>query len=210
MEREVDLGSLENTFILNVFRDLTWAPLLTCLVEVHDIFIREFFSNAFVEGDYLNCWVRGKEFSISTLSIQNLLQIRPVIPEFSLFCDKRKTLVSEVVPDLGGEQKRQSLHTISFSPDMRMLAYIMLFSLYLGRNLITLSQPRALFLHDLYKKKDIDICAHIYYLLAKCVNKKKTQMTLLFPGLIMSIMHQESVKIPFSLPIMKREDPIST
>nr|POF27465.1 hypothetical protein CFP56_08802 [Quercus suber] len=92
---------------------------------------------------------------------------------------------------------------------MTMLAYIMLFNLYPVRNLTTLSQPRALFLHDLYKKKDIDIYAHIYYLLAKCVNKKKTWMTLPFSGLIMSILHQERVKIPLGLPVMKREDPIS-
>ena len=162
-----------------------------------------------MEGDHLNCWLRGKEFFISTLSIQNLLQIRLVIPESSLPCDKRKTPVSEVVPNLRGERKRQSLHTISFSPDMRTLAYIMLFNLYPVRNLTTLSQPRALFLHDLYKKKDIDICAHIYYLLAKYVNKKKTWMTLPFSRLIMSILHQERVKIPSSFPVMKREDPIS-
>ena len=86
----------------------------------------------------------------------------------------------------------------------------MLFNLYPVKNLTTLSQPRALFLHDLYKKKDIDICAHIYHLLAKCVNKKKTQMTLPFSGLIMSIVHQERVKIPSGLLVMKRKDLIYT
>ena len=60
----------------------------------------------------------------------------------------------------------------------------------------------------MYKKKDIDIWAHIYYLLAKCLNKKKTRMILPFLGLILSILHQERVKIPSSLPVMKREDPI--
>ena len=69
MERDVDFGSLEGTFIPNVFRDRTWAPLLTCLVDVHHILIREFFSNAIVEGDHLNCWVRGKEFTILAMSI---------------------------------------------------------------------------------------------------------------------------------------------
>ena len=85
----------------------------------------------------------------------------------------------------------------------------MLFNLYPVKNLTTLSQPRALFLHDLYKKKDIDIYAHIYYLLAKYVNKKKTWITLPFSRLIMSILHQERVKIPSGFPVMKREDPIS-
>ena len=55
VEREVDLESLENTFIPNVFRDHIWAPLLTSLVEVHDILIWELFSNALIKGDHLNC-----------------------------------------------------------------------------------------------------------------------------------------------------------
>ena len=33
-------------------------------------------------------------------------------------------------------------------------------------------------------------------------------MTLPFPGLIMSILHQKRVKIPSGLPVIKREDPI--
>ena len=106
VEREVDLKSLECTFIPDMFRDRSWAFLLIGLVEVHNILIQEFFSNALVEEDHLNCWVKGKEFSILTMSIQNLLQIRPVIPKSSLPYDKRKTLVSEVVSDLGGEWNR--------------------------------------------------------------------------------------------------------
>ena len=69
MEREVNLESFESTFIPDVFRDYTWAPLLISLVEVHDILIQGFFLNALVEGDHLNYWVRGKEFSILTMSI---------------------------------------------------------------------------------------------------------------------------------------------
>ena len=126
-----------------------------------------------MEGDQLNCWVKGNEFSISTMSIQYLLQIQPVIPMSFLPYDKRKTPVSKEVPDLGGEWKRQSLNTTSFSPNMRTLAYIMLFNFYPVQNLTTLSQPQVLFLHGLYKKKNIDIYAYIYHLLAKCVIKKK-------------------------------------
>ena len=189
VEREVDLPSLKGTFIPNMFRDHTWAPLLTGSLDVHHILVWKFFSNAIVEGNHLNCWVRGKEFIVSAMSIQNFLQIRLVILESSLPYDKRTTPVLVIVPVLGGEQLKKCLLTTIFSPDMRTLEYIMLFNLYLGRNLTTLSQPRALFLHDFYRKKDIDICAHIYHLLAKCVKKKKTWMTLQFPGLIMSILH---------------------
>ena len=67
VERKVDFGSLEGIFILDVFRDRTGS------VDVHHILILEFFSNARMERDHLNYWVRGKELTISAMSIQNFL-----------------------------------------------------------------------------------------------------------------------------------------
>ena len=45
VEREADLRSLESTFIPDVFRDRTWAPLLTSSMDVHHILLREFLLN---------------------------------------------------------------------------------------------------------------------------------------------------------------------
>ena len=39
--------------------------------------IREFFSNASVEGYNINCWVRHKEFVITRDNIQEFLEVRP-------------------------------------------------------------------------------------------------------------------------------------
>ena len=192
VEREVDLPSLKGTFIPNMFRDHTWAPLLTGSLDVHHILVWKFFSNAIMEGNHLNCWVKGKEFIVSAMSIQKFLQIRLVILESSLPYDKRTTPVLVIVPVLGGEQLKKCLLTTIFSLDMRTLEYIMLFNLFPVRNLTNLSQTRAFFLHDLFQK-DIDIYAHIYHLLEKCVSKKKSRMTLPFPGLIMSSMWHERV-----------------
>lgn len=126
--------------------------------------------------------MRGKEFTISTMSIQNFLQIRPVIPKSSLAYDKRKLpIVSVITPMLRGDRLKKCLLTTGFSPKMRTLAYIMIFNLFLVRNLTNLSLPQALFLHDLFLKKDIDICAYIYFLLEKCVSKRTSRMTLPFP-----------------------------
>ena len=143
------------------------------------------------------------------MSIQNFLLIRPVILEFYLPYDKRIMLVLVIAPVLGGERLKKCLLTTSFSPKMRTLAYIMLFNLFPVRNLTNLSQPRALFLYDLFLKKDIDIYAHIYHLLAKCVSKRTSRMTLPFPRLITSIMRYKRVQIPPGLPVIKREDQIS-
>nr|POF17240.1 hypothetical protein CFP56_18356 [Quercus suber] len=76
------------------------------------------------------------------------------------------------------------------------------------RNLTNLFLPRALLLHGLFLKKDIENYAHIYHLLVKCISKRTSRMTLPFPGLIMSIMRYERVQIPLDLPMMKREDQI--
>ena len=65
----MDLPSLKNTCISDVFKDRTWAPFLTGSVDVQHVLVQEFFSNAVVKGDHLNCWVKGKEFIVPALSI---------------------------------------------------------------------------------------------------------------------------------------------
>ena len=75
LERRVDIESLKDTFISEVFKEKTWTKLLNPMGDVYDCIIREFFANAFLECDYINCWVRGREFTISRDSIQELLEI---------------------------------------------------------------------------------------------------------------------------------------
>ena len=69
LERTVDLDSLEGTFILDVFKGGTWTKLLNPRGDVFEIIIREFFANAIVEGDHINYWLRGKEFSITRCKV---------------------------------------------------------------------------------------------------------------------------------------------
>ena len=87
MERGVDLESLENTFIPEVFKERTWTKLLNPSGDVYECIIKEFFANAFVEDDHINCWVWGKEFNVSRESIQELLEIRPMTLDTSLHYD---------------------------------------------------------------------------------------------------------------------------
>ncbi|KAL0010987.1 hypothetical protein SO802_006095 [Lithocarpus litseifolius] len=118
VEKEVDLPSFESTCILNVFRDRTWAPFLTSLVDVHHVLVQEFFLNAVVKGNHLNCWVRGKEFTLSAVSIQKFLQIRLVFLESSLPYDKSTSpVISAIAQVLGGDQYKKCLLTTSFSPE---------------------------------------------------------------------------------------------
>jgi len=88
---------------------------------------------------------------------------------------------------LGGQLNKKTLHTISFTLEMRTLAYIMIFNLYPVRNLTNLSAPRTIFLYDLFTHMEIDIYSHIYHLFIKCITKKNSRLTLPFPSLVMSL-----------------------
>ena len=77
MERVVKLDTLEDTFIPEVFKERMWTKLLNLVGVVYSEFVKEFFSNARVEGDHIDCWVRHKEFVIRRDSIQEFLEIRP-------------------------------------------------------------------------------------------------------------------------------------
>ena len=55
MERVVNLETLEDTFIPEVFKERTWTKLLNPVGVVYSEMIKEFFSNASVEGDNINC-----------------------------------------------------------------------------------------------------------------------------------------------------------
>ena len=49
------LESLEGTFIPEVFKERTWAKLLNPIGVVYSEIIKEFFSNAVVNGDRIEC-----------------------------------------------------------------------------------------------------------------------------------------------------------
>ena len=68
LERSVDLESLDDTFIPDVFKR-TWTKSLNPMGDVFEDIIREFFANAIVEDDHINCWLREREFFVSRESI---------------------------------------------------------------------------------------------------------------------------------------------
>ena len=155
--------------------------------NVYEDVIQEFYVNAFVEGDHINYWLKGREFSITRDSIQDVLEICLTTPHTSLQYDERREKLEPLVEILGGQLNKKTLHTILFTPEMRTLAYIMIFNLYSVRNLTNLSAPRTIFLYDLFTHMEIDIYSHIYHLFIKCITKKNSRLTLPFPSLVMSL-----------------------
>ena len=55
MERVVKLETLEDTFIPEVFKERTWIKLLNLVGVVYSEIIKDFFSNASLEGDHIDC-----------------------------------------------------------------------------------------------------------------------------------------------------------
>ena len=205
LKRAMDLESLEGTFILVMFKERTWTKFLNPMGDVFEDIIREFFASATVEGDHINCWLRGREFSVLRESIQEVLEIRPATLDSSLQYDERNEKLETLLEVLGGQLKKKALHTIAFTPEMRALAYIMIFNLYPVKNLTTLSGPRTVFLYDLFTHKEIDICGHIYHLFVKSIKKSNARLILLFPSPVMSLILRARVKIPSGLPVMQRK-----
>ena len=208
MERVVQLESLKDTFILEVFKERTWTKLLNPVGVVYLEIIKEFFSNAAVDGDRIECWVRLKEFVITREIIQDFLEIRPPSQPISVQYEDRLGSTKEMVQILGGTPKKSSMNTIPFSPKMRTLAYVMIHNLYPVTNLTTLSAPRTMFLYDLFTHKEIDICGHILYLLKKSIMKQNSRTIMPFPSLIMGLIAKECLKISSGLKVVQRDYPI--
>ena len=142
--------------------------------------IREFFTNALLERERINCWVQQREFIIKRESIQEVLEVRPSSQQISIQYDDRLDSLKPMADLLGGSFKKKSMNTIPFNAEMRTLAYIMIHNLYLVTNLTTLSGPRTMFLYDLYTHKEIDICSHIYYLQTKSITKRNSRIIFVY------------------------------
>ena len=71
------MDTFKDTSIPDMFKERTWTKLLNPSGNVYSEIIREFFSNASVDGDHINCWVRHKKFEITRDSIQDFLEVRP-------------------------------------------------------------------------------------------------------------------------------------
>ena len=96
---------------------------------------------------------------------------------------------------IGGYRKGRCLNTTSFPPDLRRLAYIMMFNLYLVRKLSTINHAKAIFLMELHEKIYIDIGAHLYNIIVEAT-KTTASSKLVVPSLIMRILHENGVETP--------------
>ena len=106
IERVVRMETLENTSILEVFKERTWTKLLNPSGNVFAKIIREFFAKATIKGDHITDWVRQKEFIITRDSIQEFLEVHPPSQPISIQYDDRLDSIEPMAKILGGFLKR--------------------------------------------------------------------------------------------------------
>ena len=204
----VKVDTLEDTCIPDVFKERMWTKLMNPSGNVYLEIIKEFFSNANVDEDHINCWVRHKEFVITRDSIQEFLEVRPPSQPITIQYDDRLDSIEPMVKVLGGSLHKKLMNTIPFNMEMRTLAYVMIHNLYPVTNLTTLSASRTIFIYDLFTHKEINICGHIFHLLTKSITRRKTRTIMPFPTLIMGLITKTRLKHLSGLTIGPRDYPI--
>ena len=150
------LDDLQNFFIPSCFEGWSWAKLLGEFPRICDPLIREFYANALLKEEHIECRVRGHEFTFDIEDIDAMLGFEEQNHEgFTPFKDRMISLES-VQLRLDGHRKGKSLNTTSFPLDLRCLAYIMMYNLYSVKKLLTINNARAIFLMEIRENTYID------------------------------------------------------
>ena len=134
VEHIVKFDTLGSTFIPRIFADKDWTDLFGNFEDSTDELIKEFYSNARFTGVELQCWVRGKEFTITPNYIAKLLHITQPANVDRFPYDDRLPAVTNILRILGEEHevsaKGTSIRTARFKPELKTLTFIMFFNLY--------------------------------------------------------------------------------
>ena len=157
----MDLVELKESFIPCCSEGKGWEKLLSDLLGVCEPLIREFYANVILKNDYLDCWVRGHEFTFDVGDIDGVLGHGDLDhDDFTPFKD-RMIFIETVQSCIGGAKEGKYLNTTTFLSDLRCLTYIILFNLYPVRKFTTINNVRAIFLMELRERIYIEIGGHV-------------------------------------------------
>ena len=87
-ERFVDLVDLKDYFVPSFFQDRGWDKLLGDLPGLCEPLIREFYANAILQEDEIDCWIRGHEFTIDLEDIDDVLGFENLEHDFTHYKDR--------------------------------------------------------------------------------------------------------------------------
>ena len=193
-ERFVDLADLKDYFIPGCFQDRGWDKLLSDFPGVYEPLIHEFYANAILQKDEINCWIRRHEFTTDLEDIDDVLSFEDLEHDFTHFKD-RMLSIETVQSHIDDVQEGSCLNTTAFPPDLRCPTYIMMFNLYLVKKMTTNSNARAIFLMELRKNTYIDISAHAFSIIVD-ETRITTREKLILPSLLMRLFEQKVWKFP--------------
>ena len=173
VERIVKFHTLGSTFNPRIFVGKDWIDLFGNFEDPTDELIKKSYSNARFTGVELQCWVQGKEFTITPNYIAQLLHItQPTNVDKSPY-DDRLPAVTDILRILGDEHevsvKGISIGTAKFKPELKTLTFIMFFNLYPLPKTRFINLGWAQFLCNLITGTPIDVCAHIFQTIGKTI-----------------------------------------
>ena len=199
-ERFMDLVDLKDYFIPGCFQDKGWEKFLSDLPKVCEPLILEFYANAILQEDEIDCQLRGHEFTIDVEDIDEVLGFDDLEHGFTHFKD-RMLSIEMVQSHIGGVREGRCLNTTAFPPYLRCLTYIMMFNLYPVKKMTTINNARAIFLIELQENTYIDISAHA---LSIIVDETRTtsRAKLILPSLLIRLFHAKGVEIPQDISLM--------
>ena len=87
-ERFVESVDLKDYFIPCCFQDRGWDKLLGGLPGIRKPLIWEFYANAVLREDEINCWIRGHEFNIDLEDIDEVLAFEELEQDFTHYKDR--------------------------------------------------------------------------------------------------------------------------
>ena len=89
--------------------------MLNPVGKVYPKIVIEFFANAFVGGERINCWLRGRAFSVTRESIQEILEVYPPTEQSHIQYDDILDTFVLIAELLDGDLKKKALNTIPFT-----------------------------------------------------------------------------------------------
>ena len=197
VERAVDQPSLLDTNIPIWFATKDWNFLLSNLEDACKNLVKEFYANAIVEGEEIKCWVKGKRFSVTPVYLADILHInRPILPIPSVYDElnpDQEVLWEALGANLEFSSNGKSISVAFLSPELRLLIMIMFSNLYPLSRTGYMNLGRALFLHDLITDVEIDVCSHIFHILAKTIERTASRNCIPFCHLISRILKLKGV-----------------
>ena len=141
--------------------------------------------------------MRRKRFSVTPVYLAEILHInRPILP-IPLVYDElnpdEEVLWEALGANLEFSSNGKSISLASLSPELRLLMTIMFSNLYPLSSIGYMNLGRALFLHDLITNVEIDVCSHIFHIVAKTIDWTASRNCIPFCCLISRILKLKGV-----------------